>query len=180
MSQKFLWLLGQLLLGLCRAIWLCVSILTWNIPKFWVKKNFYFFNAFLIPKSILDLSKNQTYIICTDRLKALYKDESEYKVLSKFAGKTLVGRKYKPLFDYFVKSPIVTDGWKVLVDKFVTNESGTGVVHCAPAFGEDDYRVCLNAGIISKGENIVCPVDDSGRFTSEVTDFAGQYIKVSR
>lgn len=88
-----------------------------------------------------------------------------------------MGRKYKPLFDYFVKSPKVTDGWKVLCDPYVTDDSGTGVVHCAPAFGEDDYRVCLSAGIIQKGANIICPVDDNGRFTSEVSDWKGVYVK---
>ena len=66
----------------------------------------------------------------------------------------------------------------VLVDGFVTAESGTGIVHCAPAFGEDDYRVCMAAGILQKGEGIVCPVDANGRFTDEVTDFAKVYVKV--
>lgn len=49
-----------------------------------------------------------------------------------------------------------------------------GVVHQAPAFGEDDYRVCLAHNIIEKGEGIPCPVDLNGRFTEEVTDFAGR------
>ena len=42
--------------------------------------------------------------------------------------------------------------WHILTDNFVTNESGTGIVHCAPAFGEEDYRVCLQEGVIQKGE----------------------------
>lgn len=99
--------------------------------------------------------------------------------MEKFPGSSLKGRKYKPLFDYFVNSPKVTDGWKVVCDGYVTDESGTGVVHCAPAFGEDDYRVCMAEGIIQKGENIICPVDDNGVFTSEVTDFQGQYVKAA-
>ena len=60
----------------------------------------------------------------------------------------------------------------------VTAESGTGVVHQAPGFGEDDFRVCLHNWIFQKGSAVVCPVDASGRFTSEVTDFSGQYVKV--
>ena len=51
-------------------------------------------------------------------------------------------------------------------------------MHQAPAFGEDDYRVCLANGIIEKGENVPCPVDLSGRFAPEVTDFAGTHVKV--
>jgi isoleucyl-tRNA synthetase len=47
----------------------------------------------------------------------------------------------------------------------------------APAFGEDDYRVCLKEGVIAKGESVPCPVDDDGRFTNEVTDFVGQHVK---
>lgn len=61
-------------------------------------------------------------------------------------------------------------------DSYVTTESGTGIVHQAPAFGEDDYRVCLREGIVEKTE-LPCPVDDNGRFTAPVTDFLGQYIK---
>jgi isoleucyl-tRNA synthetase len=50
----------------------------------------------------------------------------------------------------------------------VTAEGGTGIVHQAPAFGEDDYRVCLKHGVIDKGNNVPCPVDFNGCFTSEV------------
>jgi isoleucyl-tRNA synthetase len=52
------------------------------------------------------------------------------------------------------------------------------VVHQAPGFGEDDFRVALKYGILRKGETVVCPVDASGRFTDEVTDFNGKYVKV--
>ena len=61
----------------------------------------------------------------------------------------------------------------------MTAESGTGVVHQAPGFGEDDFRVCQHYGIIKKGDSVVCPVDASGLFTEEVVDFKGQYVKVS-
>ena len=64
-------------------------------------------------------------------------------------------------------------------DTYVTSESGTGVVHQAPGFGEDDFRVALKYGILKKGETVVCPVDASGRFTDEVTDFKGKYVKVN-
>ena len=66
----------------------------------------------------------------------------------------------------------------ILTDGYVTEESGTGVVHQAPYFGEDDYRVCLAAGVITKDMDMACPVDASGRFTDPVTDFRGQYVKV--
>lgn len=67
--------------------------------------------------------------------------------------------------------------FRVLTDSYVTDESGTGIVHQAPYFGEDDYRVCLAAGIISRDQEMICPVDDSGRFIEPVNDFLGQHVK---
>ncbi|RLV94685.1 hypothetical protein DV515_00013040 [Chloebia gouldiae] len=65
----------------------------------------------------------------------------------------------------------------VVVDGYVKEEEGTGVVHQAPYFGADDYRVCMDFNIIQKDSVPVCPVDASGCFTAEVADFAGQYVK---
>uniref|UniRef100_A0A8C4RAC4 isoleucine--tRNA ligase n=1 Tax=Eptatretus burgeri TaxID=7764 RepID=A0A8C4RAC4_EPTBU len=67
--------------------------------------------------------------------------------------------------------------FRVLCDEYVTEESGTGVVHQAPYFGADDFRVCLENGIIQKDSTPICPVDSSGCFTSEVSDFVGMYVK---
>lgn len=67
----------------------------------------------------------------------------------------------------------------ILTDGYVSAESGTGIVHQAPYFGEDDYRVCLAAGVITKDQDIICPVDGSGRFVHPVSDFEGQYVKVN-
>ena len=59
----------------------------------------------------------------------------------------------------------------------MTAKDGTGIVHQAPAFGDDDHRIGLANGIVEPDEMPPCPVDDVGRFTSEVTDFQGQYVK---
>uniref|UniRef100_A0A672GCL8 Isoleucine--tRNA ligase, cytoplasmic n=1 Tax=Salarias fasciatus TaxID=181472 RepID=A0A672GCL8_SALFA len=67
--------------------------------------------------------------------------------------------------------------FQVVVDNYVKEEEGTGVVHQAPYFGADDYRVCAEYNIIQRDQAPICPVDASGCFTSEVTDFAGQYVK---
>lgn len=56
--------------------------------------------------------------------------------------------RYEPMFDYF--SEFSENAFRVVVDNYVTDDSGTGIVHCAPAFGEDDYRVCIDNSIISK------------------------------
>ncbi|KAL6576728.1 hypothetical protein OROMI_011004 [Orobanche minor] len=98
-----------------------------------------------------------------------------YEILDKLSGASLVGKKYVPLFDYFKDYSDVA--FKVVSDNYVTIDSGTGIVHCAPAFGEDDYRVCLANGIISKGENLVVAVDDDGCFTDRIVEFCGRYVK---
>ncbi|MEX1024318.1 MAG: isoleucine--tRNA ligase [Planctomycetota bacterium] len=80
-------------------------------------------------------------------------------------GSELVGATYTPLFPYFAGH---ANAFRVLGADFVDTSEGTGVVHLAPGFGEDDQAVCEAEGIA-----LVCPVDDSGRYTSEVSDWAG-------
>jgi isoleucyl-tRNA synthetase len=62
----------------------------------------------------------------------------------------------------------------------VTADSGVGIVHQAPYFGADDFRVCKGAGIVSEDQEPICPIDAKGRFILPVRDFLGQYVKVSR
>ena len=69
--------------------------------------------------------------------------------------------------------------FRVVVDTYVTDKDGTGIVHQAPGFGEDDHRIALAYEVINADEMPPCPIDDTGRFTSEVPDFVGQYVKVS-
>ncbi len=90
----------------------------------------------------------------------------------RLAGRELVGRTYQPLFDYFVEER-ANGAFVVVSDGYVTTESGTGLVHQAPAFGEDDYRVMQAHGI----DALVCPVTLEGLFTDDVPDFAGQHVK---
>jgi isoleucyl-tRNA synthetase len=83
-------------------------------------------------------------------------------------GRDLVGLHYRPLFPYFDKTE---KSFVVLGESFVTTEDGTGVVHLAPGFGEDDQIACAAAGI-----PVICPVDSRARFTSEVRDFEGLQV----
>ncbi|XP_003385671.1 PREDICTED: isoleucine--tRNA ligase, cytoplasmic [Amphimedon queenslandica] len=129
---------------------------------------------------VKDKSTDSVYIMMEDRLEALFKTQDEYIVLEKMTGESLEGKKYKPLFPYFESMKTNTDNtgaFRILTDTYVTAESGTGVVHQAPGFGEDDFRICLRYGIFKKGSAVICPVDPSGQFMPEVTDFAGQYVK---
>ena len=89
-------------------------------------------------------------------------------LLGSITGAELVGRTYRPLFSYFADAP---NAFRVLADDFVTTDEGTGIVHMAPGFGEDDQRVCEAAGI-----EVVCPVDAQGRFDSSVSDLEGLQV----
>eukprot|EP01116_Phalansterium_solitarium_P017049 TRINITY_DN4111_c0_g1_i2.p1 TRINITY_DN4111_c0_g1~~TRINITY_DN4111_c0_g1_i2.p1 ORF type:complete len:1065 (+),score=428.48 TRINITY_DN4111_c0_g1_i2:171-3365(+) len=123
-----------------------------------------------------ETATGKQYIMAEKRTVQLYKDESMFQVLGKLKGAELKGKKYVPIFKYF-EQEAARGAFQVLVDSYVTDDSGTGVVHQAPAFGEDDYRVCLAAGVIQKGASLVSPVDASGWFTNEVWDFKGMYVK---
>lgn len=125
-----------------------------------------------------DEKSGKNYILLEGLIKTLYKDpkKAKFKILEKYKGKDMLGWKYQPLFDYFVEE-FKDYGYKVLNDTYVTADSGTGIVHQAPAFGEDDYRVTMATGVISPDRLPPNPVTDTGHFTPEVTDFAGQYIK---
>lgn len=102
--------------------------------------------------------------------------EKGFEIIAKLKGQDLVGKRYEPLFPYFAHLK-ESGAFQVCGDAYVTSDSGTGVVHQAPAFGEDDFRVCLAHGVISRGDTVPCPVDDSGCFTDEVTDFMGKHVK---
>ena len=96
----------------------------------------------------------------------------DLEVKARLRGRDLVGRPYEPLFPYFADQAAL-GAFVVVMDDYVTADSGTGLVHQAPAFGEDDYRVMRAAGI----EAFVCPVTLHGEFTDEVSDFAGRQVK---
>ncbi|MEI7883202.1 MAG: isoleucine--tRNA ligase [Actinomycetota bacterium] len=108
------------------------------------------------------------YILAEARLGAYEKELEGAEVLDTVLGSALVGRTYTPMFSYFADQP---DAFRVIAGDFVTTEDGTGVVHLAPGFGEDDQRVCSENGI-----GLVVPVDSRGLFTSEVPDFEGMLV----
>jgi len=121
------------------------------------------------------------YLIC-DILESEVFGEGKKKTLPKtlkkiksFKGKELFEDEYEPIFAFYDN----TIKYKVLCDNYVKNDSGTGIVHMAPAFGEDDFKVCINYGIItSHGDGIRCPVDRNGCFTEPISDeFQGRNVK---
>ncbi len=113
----------------------------------------------------------ETYILAKERLSTYYKEESEYEIEKEFKGNEFTGRSYEPLFPYF-SSQENNGAFKTVIGEFVTTEDGTGVVHMAPGFGEDDYNVLKGTGI-----ETVCPIDDEGNFTADVSDYSGVFVK---
>ncbi|XP_063282541.1 isoleucine--tRNA ligase, cytoplasmic [Pelobates fuscus] len=154
-----------------------VSLVAWTTTPWTLPSNLALcVNPELIYIKLKDKSNGNMYILMEARLSSLYKGENEYDILERFPGKALKGKQYKPLFEYFKKAAD-RGAFTVLTDNYVKSEEGTGVVHQSPYFGADDYRVCMDFNIIQKDSVPVCPVDASGCFTQEVTDFAGQYVK---
>lgn len=102
-----------------------------------------------------------------------YENADEVKIETTMPGTQLAGIRYERLFDYYADSSKfdVANAWKVLVDDYVTAEEGTGIVHQAPAYGEDDQRVSNAAGIPT-----YVSVNERGQFNSIVTDFEGQHV----
>jgi len=92
-----------------------------------------------------------------------------YRLVRRVSGHELEGLRYEPLFAYFADQP---NSFVVLEDGFVTTEEGTGIVHLAPAYGEDDFRICRAVGI-----DLVDPLDQEARFLDPVSDYKGEHCK---
>lgn len=112
------------------------------------------------------LHKDENLILAEARLAAL---EGEYTIIERYKGKNLAGKEYERIFNYV---PVEKKGFYVIEGDFVTTTDGSGIVHIAPAFGEDDYQVGKKFDLPT-----INPVNKSGEFTSEITDWAGQFVK---
>lgn len=155
-----------------------VQMLAWTTTPWTLPSNLSLcVNPEMVYLHIKETASGAQYILSESRVESIFKDASKYEILEKFNGKKLAGLKYKPLFDYFTEYSTKMNAHRVLCDGYVTEDSGTGIVHQAPYFGEDDYRVCLVNGVIQKDSEIICPVDESGRFVEPVSHFQGQYVK---
>jgi isoleucyl-tRNA synthetase len=111
------------------------------------------------------------YILAEARLSAYYKTEAEYKIIRRKKGSELAGIQYEPLFPYFA-SAAEQHAFRTYLGDYVSTEDGTGIVHTAPGFGEDDARLLKGTGV-----PVICPVDAECRFTAEVPDYQGVFVK---
>lgn len=126
----------------------------------------------IIYATIDDAASGERYIMAESRLAHYYKDAAEYTVVSRAKGSEFAGCRYEPLFPYFADIA-EAGGFLVHTADFVSDEDGTGIVHLAGGFGEDDHNVvCKKAGL-----PVICPVDDECKFTDAVGEFAGLFVK---
>ena len=111
--------------------------------------------------------KDEILIMAEARLPAVLKDK--YSVRNRMKGKDLIRQPYERLFNY---ESVAEDAFYVVNADFVTTDDGSGIVHMAPAFGEDDYRVCMENNL-----PFLRPVDEAGKFAEYVADFKGLFVK---
>ena len=134
-------------------------------------------NAALVVSPDLDYvrlcvkSSGEEYVLGKSRVSHHFKDLEDIDIISEFKGGQLEGRGYIPPFDFF-NEEMGENAHRIYLDGFVTDDSGTGVVHAAPAFGEMDFFVCQREQV-----EIVCPIDQNGRFTDQVPPFEGRFVK---
>ncbi len=133
---------------------------------------------------ILDKESGDYYILAKSRLSAYYKNESDYEIIYEKLGSEFLGAKYEPLFPYFeylkdsakcseeTHQPCSDGAFRLFNADYVSTEDGTGIVHIAPAFGEEDNKVFAETGIPN-----VEPMDAECKFTKEVSDYVGRFVK---
>ncbi len=109
--------------------------------------------------------RDRKLILAENRLSVI---DGEYEILETKKGSEYAGVRYEPLFDFL---PVDKGHYATLAD-FVTMEEGSGIVHIAPAFGADDYELSIKEGL-----SVIQAVDTEGRLISEVTPWAGRYVK---
>ena len=134
--------------------------------------------------TVYDQKSQEYYVLAEALLKKYYKSAEDYTFIYKQKGKELKNLTYQPLFDYIKKSNIADEYksqfFQILTWEFVSTEDGTGIVHTAPSFGEDDFNAVANllGGETSK-KWLFMPVDEYGCFTSEVPDYQGMKVMES-
>lgn len=133
---------------------------------------------------ILDKESGDYYIMAKSRLHAYYKNESDYGIIYEKLGSDFLDAEYEPLFPYFAylkdsarcseetHQSCEKGAFRLFNADYVSTEDGTGIVHIAPAFGEEDNKVFAGTGIPN-----VEPMDAECKFTKEVSDFAGRFVK---
>lgn len=126
---------------------------------------------YVVVRDLTDEAK-PCYVMAKARLSAIFKKPEQYEIVRELKGTDLKGWSYEPIFPYFADKK-AEGAFKVLNDDYVTTDDGVGIVHIAPAYGEDDFRVCKEAGMTA----IVDPLDSACAFTEAIPEFKGRFCK---
>lgn len=98
--------------------------------------------------------------------------KEEYEIVARMSGEDLVGKRYEPLFDYFLDHPDAGQAWRIVPADYVSTEDGTGIVHTAPAFGAEDFETAQKQGL-----PMINPVRPDGTFAEDIGIVAGMWFK---
>lgn len=133
------------------------------------------FQYFIIKRT--DEEDENFYLVLSNKAGEIFPG---FIIQTSISGKSLIGIEYKPIFDYLIKENDifnVSNCFVILDGKFVTSDTGTGIVHLAPGFGMDDHQCFVENKLIESNAHVPCPVDDSGLYTKTVYDLTGVYVK---
>lgn len=148
------------------------SILVWTTTPWTLPANY----ALCVNPEInysLVKSKENHYILATGLIEKIFKEPID--IISSFEGSELVGLEYIPPFTY--NTQMTDKPYKIIGDNYVTETDGTGIVHISPPFGEDDYRVCLTNGIITKESKLFLHLDINGFVSGDIPELQGMFYK---
>ena len=152
--------LGAALAGVNALIW---TTTPWTLPS-----NLAIAVNPDVTYAVVRTADGERYLLADNLVAGYAKELGDYEIEHTYVGQELAGLGYQPPYDFFLDEP---KAFRILVADYVTTEDGTGVVHQAPAFGEDDMLTCQQAGI-----GVVIPVDMDGKFTSLVPPYEGMLV----
>ena len=152
--------LGAALAGVNALIW---TTTPWTLPS-----NLAIAVNPDVTYAVVRTADGERYLLADNLVAGYAKELGDYEIEHTYVGQELAGLGYQPPYDFFLDEP---NAFRILVADYVTTEDGTGVVHQAPAFGEDDMITCQQAGI-----GVVIPVDMDGKFTSLVPPYDGMLV----
>ena len=143
-------------------------ILAWTTTPWTLPSNLALAVGPDVDYALMKDAEGNTYVLADARVGGYEKELAGAEKIGTVKGSELAGRSYEPLFPFLAGTE---NAFKVLTAEFVTTEDGTGVVHMAPGFGEDDQNTCSAAGIPT-----VCPMDEHGQYTAEISPWAGRHV----
>lgn len=152
--------LGAALAGVNALIW---TTTPWTLPS-----NLAIAVNPDVTYAVVRAADGERYLLAENLVAGYAKELGDYEIEHTYVGQELAGLGYQPPYDFFLDEP---NAFRILVADYVTTEDGTGVVHQASAFGEDDMLTCQQAGI-----GVVIPVDMDGKFTSLVPPYEGMLV----